>query len=129
MSVKERLKKFVEFKELTASAFCKSIGVSNAYISSMNKSIQPDKIESITLKYPELNISWLLTGEGEMLTGMRPEEAPPDKKRDPEDIKLDLKLEMMQDLLEEMHRREQQYVTELAELRYLLNKKNEIENR
>ena len=33
----------------------------------MRKSIQPDKIKSIAIEFPELNTEWLLTGEGEML--------------------------------------------------------------
>ena len=71
MTVKERLKTFVKFKKISASAFCNSIGVSNAFISSMRKSIQPDKVESIATNYPELNIEWLLTGEGDMLKAMQ----------------------------------------------------------
>ena len=67
MSVKERLIEFIKYKELSNSEFGRSIGVSAAFVSSMVKSIQPDKIERITLKYPELNIEWLLTGEGKML--------------------------------------------------------------
>ena len=33
----------------------------------MRVSLQPDKIESIALNYPQLNVDWLLTGEGQML--------------------------------------------------------------
>lgn len=67
MTVKERLIKFIQHKKLNNSQFCRSIGVSSAFVSSMVKSIQPDKIESIALNYPDLNTGWLLTGEGEML--------------------------------------------------------------
>lgn len=31
--------------------------------------MQPDKVKRIALEFPELNTAWLLTGEGEMLTG------------------------------------------------------------
>lgn len=67
MTVKERLKEFINFKDISVSEFCRQIGVSSAFVSSMRKSIQPVKTESIALRYPELNITWLLTGEGEML--------------------------------------------------------------
>lgn len=67
MTVKERLKEFINYKDISVSEFCRQIGVSSAFVSSMRKSIQPDKTESIALRYPELNITWLLTGEGEML--------------------------------------------------------------
>lgn len=67
MSVKERIILFVKHKRITATAFCESIGVSKAFISSMRTSLQPDKIKSISLHYPELNIDWLITGEGQMI--------------------------------------------------------------
>lgn len=66
-TVKQRLKIFLEYKNISKSEFGRIIGVSSAYISSMRKSIQPDKIESIALKFPELNIEWLLNGTGLML--------------------------------------------------------------
>jgi len=75
MSVKERLKKFIKEKGINASEFGRIIGVSPSFISSMRVSIQPDKIESIALKFPELNIQWLLTGEGDMLKADNKNEA------------------------------------------------------
>lgn len=72
MSVKERLIEFVKHKGISNSEFCRRIGVSNAFISSMVKSIQPDKLQSIALNFPELNTGWLMTGEGEMLNEMMP---------------------------------------------------------
>jgi transcriptional regulator with XRE-family HTH domain len=69
MSVKERIKKFIKYKEITERAFCTSIGVSFSYVNSIRKSIQPDKMKIITEIYPELNPIWLITGDGDMLTG------------------------------------------------------------
>lgn len=66
-TVKERLIEYIKFKKISKSEFGRRIGVSNAYISSMRKSMDPDKIKSISLNFPDLNIGWLLTGEGEML--------------------------------------------------------------
>lgn len=66
-TVKERLIEFLKFKGVSKSEFGERIGVSNAYVTSIRKSIQPDKIQAIALNYPELNTAWLLTGEGEML--------------------------------------------------------------
>lgn len=67
MTVKERLVKYIKHKQISNSDFCRAINVSMAYISSMRKSIQPDKLESIALNFPDLNTGWLLTGEGDML--------------------------------------------------------------
>jgi phage repressor protein C with HTH and peptisase S24 domain len=66
-TVKQRLEQFLEYKNISKAEFGRLIGVSSAYISSMRKSIQPDKAESIALKFPELNMKWLLTGNGQML--------------------------------------------------------------
>jgi phage repressor protein C with HTH and peptisase S24 domain len=66
-TVKQRLEKFLEYKNISKSEFGRVIGVSSAYISSMRKSITPDKAESIALNYPDLNIQWLITGNGQML--------------------------------------------------------------
>ena len=65
--MKERLIAYLDTKGISKTAFGESIGVSNAYVTSIRKSIQPDKIRAIALKYPDLNIDWLLTGEGNML--------------------------------------------------------------
>ena len=67
MSVKERLTEYLKSKKISKSAFGRDIGVSSAYIASIRKSIQPDKLQRIALKYPDLNTEWLLTGEGKML--------------------------------------------------------------
>lgn len=67
MSVKERLREFVKYKKISMRSFEESIGVSYGYVNSIRVSIQPDKITSIAIRYPELNAEWLLTGEGEML--------------------------------------------------------------
>lgn len=66
-TVKERLNAFLRYKEVNNSEFGRAIGVSSAFVSSIRKSIQPDKIEKIKSTFPDLNVSWLLTGEGPML--------------------------------------------------------------
>ncbi len=68
-SVKHRLISYLEHKGISKSEFGRTIGVSSAYITSMRKSIQPDKLKSISISYPDLNTNWLLTGEGEMING------------------------------------------------------------
>lgn len=66
-SVKERLKLFLKESKIKGTDFCESIGVSSGFISGMRESIQPDKLKSIAIKYPDLNIGWLMTGQGDML--------------------------------------------------------------
>lgn len=66
-SVKERLILFIENRGLSKNRFEEICGLSKRYVSNISQSIQPDKIKKISLKFPELNTGWLLTGEGEML--------------------------------------------------------------
>lgn len=64
--MKERIREYLRYKQISQNVFSRSIGVSNAYIPSIKRSIQPDKIAKIQEKYPDLNIEWQLTGKGEM---------------------------------------------------------------
>ena len=69
MGVKERLKAFADYKRMSYRDLSINMGASPGYINSISKSIQPDKVSRLTAQYPELNIDWLLTGEGSMLVG------------------------------------------------------------
>lgn len=66
-SVKERLKQFIDMLNISEREFCRRIGVSSSYVMSIKKSIQPDKMQAISIHFPELNPLWLLLGQGEML--------------------------------------------------------------
>lgn len=66
-SVKDRLIAYLDYKGVSKSEFGRRIGVSNAFVTSIRKSIQPDKVTAIQNEFPDLDIPWLLTGEGEML--------------------------------------------------------------
>lgn len=67
MNVKDRIRKYIEFENLTISAFEKSIEASNGYVNSISKSIGLDKLVLILECYPKLSLEWLLTGKGSML--------------------------------------------------------------
>ena len=66
-TIKQRLRYFLRVSNITHEEFGKNIGVSTAYVSSMRKGIQPDKLARIQQAYPDLNIEWLVTGRGNML--------------------------------------------------------------
>lgn len=71
MTIKDRLISFIEHKHLSINKFNKTIGVSPAYINNMGESIGTNVLQQITRTYPELNIDWLIHGEGEMITGKK----------------------------------------------------------
>ncbi len=67
MNVKERLKKFIASKGLGQKAFEIECGLSNGYVNNIRRSVTIEKARQILERYPELNINWLMTGQGEML--------------------------------------------------------------
>lgn len=74
-SVKQRLIQYIEYKNMSIRSFERKCGLSNGYIRSIEQTIMPRKLKSISLQFPDLNQSWLLTGEGEMLTTEKQEES------------------------------------------------------
>lgn len=70
MCIVNRLIKYIEYKGLTVNKFASNIGVSNAYFSKMaknNGSIGSNILEKIVSDCPDLNLYWLLNGEGDMM--------------------------------------------------------------
>lgn len=69
-SVSTRLKHFIEAKGVSLSVFADECGIPrptlSQFLTGRNKKISDVMISSIHAKYPELNILWLLFGEGEM---------------------------------------------------------------
>lgn len=66
----DRLAKYIEIKGISYHAFDISISASNGYIGKQIKkkaSIGGDVIETISCVYLDLNIDWLITGQGTML--------------------------------------------------------------
>lgn len=66
-AVKERLEGFLKIKKISKTEFGRRIGVSAAYVTGIRRSLSQEKISSIAREFPDLNIEWLLTGEGQML--------------------------------------------------------------
>lgn len=66
-TVKDRLVAYLNQKGIKQRTFEKSIGVSFGYVTSMRKGLGAEKIELVRQLYPDLNIEWLLTGDGGML--------------------------------------------------------------
>lgn len=66
-TVKQRLIKYIKYKNLSQGKFEKMIGLSNGFVNNIRVSISPEKLQRISLQCKDLNTSWLLTGEGEMI--------------------------------------------------------------
>lgn len=66
MDVNSRIRKFLKGKKITVQSFEAAIGKTNGYIAH-TKSPTAGVIADIAKVYPDLNLSWLITGEGEMI--------------------------------------------------------------
>lgn len=73
-TVKDRLTKFRQYKKLGQGKFEKLSGLSNGYLTQLRKAPGAEKLQRILCAFPDLNRTWLLTGEGEMLTGVQAEQ-------------------------------------------------------
>ena len=69
----DRIAKFIERQDISVSAFEKTIGASDGMIRRAIKNktdIQAKWICAISDNYPNLNLNWLITGNGEMIINM-----------------------------------------------------------
>jgi len=70
MTIKDRFKMIMDREKLTAGAFAESIGVAQATISHIlgprNKYPSTEVILRLHQRYDDINLEWLLTGEGAM---------------------------------------------------------------
>lgn len=67
MSTRERLKLYLSSIGISEGNFEKEAGLSTGFVSKVGDSIRTKSLEKILGKFPDLNTSWLLTGEGPML--------------------------------------------------------------
>lgn len=66
-TIKQRFNKLIEYLAISKREFERRINVSNGYLNQLKHMPKEEILERISIQFPELNISWLLTGEGEML--------------------------------------------------------------
>lgn len=66
-TVKQRLVRFAEFRNLSISKFESLCGLGNGYVGKLKSEPGSKKLDDILRTFPELNRDWLLYGEGTML--------------------------------------------------------------
>lgn len=67
MEIKERIIYYAKTVGMPISQFEKHCGMSNGYIKNFKGNLSALKLEAILSAFPEINRTWLLTGEGDML--------------------------------------------------------------
>ncbi|MBP3533440.1 MAG: hypothetical protein J6J75_03965, partial [Alistipes sp.] len=65
-NLKSRLIEFIASKGMSIRRFEIECGLPNAYVSNIRNNITSRRLEVITAKFPDLNLQWLMTGEGSM---------------------------------------------------------------
>jgi hypothetical protein len=66
---KRRILQFIEYKGIGITNFFKKTGIKRGFLDTdkLDSSVSDMFLAKIIAVFPELNIEWLLTGEGEML--------------------------------------------------------------
>lgn len=82
-TIKSRLALFLKYLGIGQAKFASIIGVSKGFANNVGDSIRTDKLDKIKEHYPELNITWLLTGEGKMLKTTEASNLPQPRKKIP----------------------------------------------
>ncbi len=70
MRLTDRLQRYLDHKGITVYSFERTCDVGNGYLGKQSKgkgSIGSDILEKIADNYPDLNLTWLITGRGKML--------------------------------------------------------------
>ena len=80
-TLKERIIAFIEKMGFTKAQFEKNAGLSNGFVDKSGDNSRRSSLDKISKAYPQLNMTWLLTGEGEMLKGAEPQRETEDKRR------------------------------------------------
>lgn len=107
MGIIDRIKQFADFKQISIRKFCELAGVASGGFIKV-KSVGSESLLKIFTAFPDINLEWLITGQGSMLKSANPVA---DNKFAMELI--EKKDERIEELIRENERKEQ----ELAELK------------
>jgi len=74
MTTKERIYQFIAAKVGTKTKFFKATGLRRGFLDGdkMGQAVSDKHLAAIIAAYPELNIEWVITGEGEMMKPQQP---------------------------------------------------------
>lgn len=87
--MRKRLIEFLLYLGLGQNKFEEIVGLSRGFVNKVGDSIREGNLKKISSCYPELNINWLKTGEGEMLVSSEP------KQHTDANVELELEIEKL----------------------------------
>lgn len=65
--MRDRLRTYIHHKGITIYSFCKQAGLARNFLQWETAGISAKSMQKIGQAYPDLNLQWVATGEGEML--------------------------------------------------------------
>lgn len=68
MDLRERLLQFIDYKGLDKASFERAADLSNGFVDKSGNNTRKKSLDKISIAFPELNIAWLRTGEGSMIS-------------------------------------------------------------
>lgn len=75
--MRERIFHFIELLGLKQSDFCRECGIKTSTLSAMGEGFNTQNLARIARRYPDLNLRWLLLGDGEIWLNNGRETTPP----------------------------------------------------
>lgn len=77
---KERIIEFIKYQQLTTSIFLEKTGIKRGFLDSdkLNQAVSDKHLTMIIATFPNINVDWLLTGQGPMLRKDLPVARPSD---------------------------------------------------
>lgn len=114
MDANSRIRKFLKGKKITIQSFEAAIGKTNGYIAH-TKSPTAGVLADIAKVYPDLNLSWLITGEGEMFKTDTNETSPINVDGDLNSIEMEREIKRLRASLDLALEKNERLEAELAE--------------
>ncbi len=68
MTAKQRILQYLDYKNISQYDFSKKTGLSNGFLKS-GSSVNSDNLRLLSTIFLDLNIEWVIIGEGEMIKG------------------------------------------------------------
>ena len=84
---KDRMKEFLAYKGVLKEDFISAVGVCKNYFANDSTAIRKYVLEKIRETYPDLNVYWLVSGNGSMLVNETAPSSNEDNAADDEDVK------------------------------------------
>lgn len=74
MGLKQRLLEYLNYRGIKKGTFEKEAGLSNGFVDKAGDNTRTENLDKISKRFPDLNITWLRTGEGEMIKRTPPDQ-------------------------------------------------------